>query len=177
MVSSIRFRVCVPIAAALVLLPFVTSWGQGRDQCGKRFCAPPAFRLDDNTGDWRVIRSFEDAGTHQSWTVVQDKKQPAAPARLVGAAILPTAGRASAEESGEESLQMASRLIIHSGDSLIVDEHTAIVDARLQATALGAAAQGERLRVRLKIGDRIVPAIAIEPGRAEILSPTREARP
>lgn len=177
MVSSIRFRVRVPIAAALVLLPFVTSWGQGRDQCGKHFCAPPASRLYDNTGDWRVIRSFEDAGTHRSWTVVQDKKQPAAPARLVEAAIHPTVGRASAEESGEASLQMASRLIIHPRDSLIVDEHTAIVDARLEATALNAAARGERLKVRLKIGDRIVPAIAVEPGRAEIVSASREARP
>lgn len=177
MVSSIRFRVRVPIAAALVLLPFVTSWSQERDQCGTHSCAPPASRLYDNTGDWRVIRSFEDAGTHQSWTVVQDKKRPAAPARLVGVAILPAAGRASAEESRDALLQTASRPIIHAGDSLVVDEHTAIADARLEATALGAAARGERLRVRLKIGDRIVPAIAIEPGRAEILSPTREARP
>ena len=172
MVSSIRFRIRVPIAAALVLLPFVASWGQELDQCGTHFCAP----LYDNTGDWRVIRSFEDVGTHQSWTVVQDKKRPAAPARLVGPTIL-HGGRASAEESGEALLQMASRLIIHAGDSLIVDEHTAIVDARLEATALGAAARGERLKVRLKTGDRIVPAIAMEPGQAEILSPIREARP
>lgn len=173
MVSSIPCR----ITAALLLLPVVACWAQEREQCATDLYASPAPRQFDKTGDWRVIRSFEDASTHQSWTVVRDKKQPAAPARLWGPTILRGAGCASAEESREALLQTASRLIIHAGDSLIVDEHTAIVDARLEATALNAAAGGERLKIRLKIGNRIVEAVAIEPGRAEMVPAMREARP
>ena len=177
MVSSISCRARLPIVSTLLLLAFVASWGQERDQCDADFYASAASRQFDKTGDWRVIRSFEDASSHQSWMVVRDKKQPAAPARLWGPTMLRGAGCASAEESREALLQTASRLIIHAGDSLIVDEHTAIVDARLEATALNAAAGGERLKVRLMIGNRVVEAVAIEPGRAEMVPAMRKARP
>jgi hypothetical protein len=170
MVTPIRFRARLPITAALLLLSFVTSWGQ---KCSDGFGESGSA---DKAADWRVIRSFEDAGTHQSWQVMRDPRCPAAPARLVGPTIL-HGGRASMEESRDVRLQTALRLLIHAGDSLIVEEHTTLVNARLEATALSSAAQGEPLKIQLKIGDRIVRAVAVERGRAEILSPTREARP
>lgn len=66
--------------------------------------------------------------------------------------------------------------IIRAGDRIVLEEHTAVVDARLEAIALGPAAAGGTLRVRLAIGGRIVSAVAFAPGRAE-LTPAQETQP
>ncbi len=58
------------------------------------------------------------------------------------------------------------RPVIHGGDRIVLEEHTAVVDARLEAIALGPAAAGGELRVRIVIGGRIEPAVALAPGRA-----------
>jgi hypothetical protein len=63
--------------------------------------------------------------------------------------------------------------ILHSGDRLIVDEHTAVVDAQLEAVAMGPAAAGGSLNVRLAIGGRVVRAVATAPGRAVLQEETR----
>jgi flagella basal body P-ring formation protein FlgA len=56
--------------------------------------------------------------------------------------------------------------VIRTGDALLVEEHTAVVDARLEAVALESAAKGARFKTRLEIGGKVVRAIAISPGRA-----------
>jgi len=56
--------------------------------------------------------------------------------------------------------------VIHTGDEVTVEEHSAVIDARLQAVALGSAAAGSELRVRLRIGGKVVDALALKPGRA-----------
>jgi hypothetical protein len=66
--------------------------------------------------------------------------------------------------------------IIRAGDRIVLEEHTAVVDARLEAVALGPAAPGGTLRVRLAIGGRVVPAVALAPGRAAI-TPEQETQP
>ena len=63
--------------------------------------------------------------------------------------------------------------MIHARDYVIVEEHTALVDARLEAVALGSAASDAPLRVRLKVGGKIVGAVATGPGHA-ILAPEAE---
>ena len=54
--------------------------------------------------------------------------------------------------------------VIHAGDVLIVEEHTAVVEARLEAVALGPAAAGAIFRARLKIGGKVVRAVAVSAG-------------
>ncbi len=66
--------------------------------------------------------------------------------------------------------------VIRAGDRLIVEEHTARVDAVLEARALTPAALGDAFDVRLTIGGNRVRAIAMGPGRAA-LQPMTGIRP
>jgi predicted secreted protein len=63
--------------------------------------------------------------------------------------------------------------VIHTGDLLVVEENTAVVEARLEAVALGPAWAGSSFDVRLKIGGKVVRAIALASGRA-VFSPETE---
>lgn len=56
--------------------------------------------------------------------------------------------------------------VIRAGDLLVIEESTTVADARLEAVALGPATAGSPLNVRLKIGGKVVRAIALSPGRA-----------
>ena len=58
--------------------------------------------------------------------------------------------------------------VIRSGDRLTVEEHTAHVDAVLEARALGAAVVGAVLEARLTIGGSRVRVVALGPGRASM---------
>jgi hypothetical protein len=64
--------------------------------------------------------------------------------------------------------------VIRTGDALIVEEHSPIIDARLQAVALGSAAPGDEFQARLTIGGKVVRVVAIAAGRAA-LTPESEA--
>jgi hypothetical protein len=66
--------------------------------------------------------------------------------------------------------------MIHAGDALILEEHTAVAEARLQAVALGPAAKGAVFEARLKIGGKMVRAVAISAGRAGF-APEEAAQP
>ena len=69
-----------------------------------------------------------------------------------------------------------ARPAIHAGDALTVEEHTALVDARLEAIALGPAVEGAYFRVRLKIGGRVVRVEAVSAGHA-VFGPESEVEP
>jgi hypothetical protein len=60
--------------------------------------------------------------------------------------------------------------VIRAGDRLIVEEHTAVVDAVLEARALNPAAAGAPLDVRLTMGGNVVRVVAVGPGRAALLT-------
>ena len=60
--------------------------------------------------------------------------------------------------------------VIHAGDRLIVEENSSVVEARLEAVALGPAAVGSLLQARLRIGGRVVRVVALASGRAEFQS-------
>jgi flagella basal body P-ring formation protein FlgA len=49
----------------------------------------------------------------------------------------------------------------------MVEEHTPVVDAVLEAQALNPAAEGESFDVRLTIGGKVIRAVALGPGRAK----------
>jgi flagella basal body P-ring formation protein FlgA len=69
----------------------------------------------------------------------------------------------------------SSQFVIHSGDLLLLEQHTAVLDAKLEATALEPAILGEVLKVRLKVTGKVVLAVATGTGRAN-LAPADEAK-
>jgi hypothetical protein len=62
--------------------------------------------------------------------------------------------------------------VIRAGERLIVEESTPVVEARLEAVSLGPAAVGSPLDVRLKVGGKVVRAVALGPGRAALRAET-----
>jgi len=114
----------------------------------------------------QVVREIDDPHSGARWLLLRDPEHPAGPGRLV---LLGGAADLAAEAA-------PLRPVIRSGDRLIVEENTAVVEARLEAVALGPAAPGSAFRVRLTIGGRVARAVALGPGRAAFL-PELEARP
>jgi hypothetical protein len=145
-----------------------------------------------------ILREIDDPSTGARWVLLRNAAHPEGPGRLVllasasqnsgagqnaGLGRSPGAGQNSATGQGlgatgqlTDADVAAAKLVIRSGDKLIVEEHTPVVDAQLEAVALGPAARGGQFRVRLTIGGGIVVATAIDAGRAE-LPPASEARP
>ncbi len=128
-----------------------------------------------------AVREIDDPHNGDRWLLVRGRSDPAGP----GSLILANTGFAESRQMGRESAPpAASRQMIcpaalpaiHTGDRLIVEEHTALVEGRLEAVALGPALVGSPLKVRLAVGGKVVRAVALGPGRAEF-APATEARP
>ena len=69
-----------------------------------------------------------------------------------------------------------AQIVVRAGDRLIVEEHTARVDAALEARALASAVAGAALVVRLTLGGKVVRVVALGPGRAAF-QPETAVRP
>jgi hypothetical protein len=117
-----------------------------------------------------VFREIDDPHSGERWLLLRDLNHPGGPGRLVLAAQQTAA---SSRETKDNLLPSKSLLVIRAGDALIVEEHTAVLDARLEGTAINSAAKGAQLKVRLRIGGKVVRAVALAPGRA-LLAPDRE---
>ncbi|MGC9157977.1 MAG: hypothetical protein ACP5FH_03215 [Terracidiphilus sp.] len=124
----------------------------------------------------RVVREIDDPATGERWLLLRNERNPGGPEQLVLAGV--GAGGADAAHARAKSLSQVPRAlpVIRTGDRLIVEEHTPVVDAELEALALGTATRGAALNVRLRIGGRVVRAVALGPGRAE-LAPEAEVWP
>jgi hypothetical protein len=116
----------------------------------------------------KILREIDDPHTGDRWLLVRNGKLAGGPGWLVRVA-------AYRKKSGDAALQIAGQLgnaafppVIRAGDRLIVEEHTARVDARLEARALNPAAQGAALDVRLAIGGKVLRVVALGPGRAAL---------
>lgn len=126
---------------------------------------------------YRAVRIIEDRGTRLRWLLIEDLSRPTAPALLRRApGDLSCASPRTTETDARFTppLLDISFPVIHAGDSIILSEHTRILDAELEATALKGAAAGEPLPVRVKFGGRIVHAVASGPGRATLAVEARE---
>jgi hypothetical protein len=128
-----------------------------------------------------VVREIDDPHTGDRWKLMRDPAHPARPGRLVLVAepgIEPVSARTSDRKQPALSAtkQMQFHPVIHAGDALIVEEHTAMVEARLEAVAMGPAAEGVIFRVRLKIGGKVVRAVAVSTGHA-VFAPEEAAQP
>jgi hypothetical protein len=113
-----------------------------------------------------VLREIRDPHTGICWRLLSNLAAPAGPAQLA-------ASGAGDSCPPVQAGQAAQRFAIQQGDRVVLEEHTPTVDARLEAVAMGSAMTGSFLDLRLKIGGKVVRAVAIAPGRA-ILRPPRE---
>lgn len=119
-----------------------------------------------------VIRVIDDPHTGARWLLERDMRYPGGPGRMV-LATRQVEGRPEKRTGmGPVSFrvnQEAQMPVIRRGDRLVVEESTAVVEARLEAVALENAPKGARLKVRLTIGGRLMQVVALGPRRAVFL--------
>ncbi len=158
-------------AALLVAAAALPVSGQaGGGQAGG---AAPGFRIEVSSSapaGSQLVREVDDPATGQRWLLLRNERDPGGPGRMVLAGVEVGVdgadGRLARTRSrGDETLALP---VIRSGERLVVEEHTAILDAVLEARALKAAARGSTFPVRLTIGGRVVRVVALGPGRAEL---------
>lgn len=115
-----------------------------------------------------IYREIDDPFTGARWFLLKDSNHPGGPGRLVLASESGGVSGISPSrriEAGPRLKAAAPIPVIHTGDRLIVEEHNAVLDERLEAVALGPAAMGSSLGVRLQIGSKVFSAVALGPGR------------
>lgn len=160
-------------ASALPLCSQTAAGGSSlRGVNGSLAFAKPAQAVAQPGGE--ILGEIDDPHTGIRWLLMRDAANAGGPGRLVriGHAGSGAKGGTRGGASGAARL----RPLIHAGDALIVEEHTAVVDAWLEAVALGPAAAGAECRARLKIGGKVVRVVVLAAGRAE-LAPDGETRP
>jgi hypothetical protein len=125
----------------------------------------------------QIVREIDDPHLGTRWLLMRDPVHPAGPGRLVMISLV--RGTVQVRQTGAPASEVIAnplQPVIHAGDRVIVEENSPVVEARLEAVALGPAALGSALEVRLKIGGLVVRAIARGPGRAA-LQPEIGVRP
>jgi hypothetical protein len=127
--------------------------------------APPAADL---------FREIDDPSSGTRWLLFRDPIHPGGPGRLVPLGPWPLALGPSSSVPGP--WRLALRPVIHSGDRIVVEQNTPVIEARFEAIALGPAVPGATLQARLRIGGRVVRAVALAPHRAALV-PETEPRP
>lgn len=133
----------------------------------------PGQRVSVTPGVFRVI---DDRATGGRWLLARDPDHPSGPGRLILVNDRSeVTGRQTVFAPAEQN-SLIQPPVIHPGDRIVVYEETAIVESRLEATALAAARAGANFRAQLKIGGHVVQAIAVAPGRAR-LAPEDRTQP
>jgi hypothetical protein len=114
----------------------------------------------------QLLRILEDPSLGDRWLLCRDLEHPGGPGRLL---------QLRAERSGAvkrspvgplAAVEPAVRPVIHAGDRLVLEEHSAAAEARLAAVALDSAPAGSAFRARLQLGGKVVRAVALGTGRA-----------
>jgi len=161
------------VAALLVL---AASWVCGQTSAatgpGMRILSS-ASRLAQARAGGEVVREIDDPHSGDRWLLERNPDHPGGPGLLF---LLASGSNLLRQDQSVEASRTEARPVVHGGDRLIVEENTAVVEARLEAVALGPAAVGSVFDARLRIGGRVVRAVALGPGRAE-LQPDGRARP
>lgn len=121
-------------------------------------------------------RFFEDPSTHVRWMLFEDTDHPALPARLMPVAEGGSCSPSVAVTGSPSAPELHRRPIIHALDALTIAQHTPFADVHLEAIALGPAAAGQTLRVRLKSSGLILPVRVDGPGRATMITDKSEVR-
>lgn len=155
----------IGLCAALLLVAASAAAAHGQTNHGVGILV---FSSEQAPAPGEIVREIDDPHTGARWLLVRDSTHPGGPGRL-----MLVRGLREGVRSGEPGIEPFLP-VIHAGDRLIVEEHTAVVEARLEAVALGPAVVGSPLDARLKIGGNVVRIVALAPGRAAFLA---EARP
>jgi hypothetical protein len=114
-----------------------------------------------------ILREIDDPENGDRWLLVEDASHPGGPGLLL------RSGEVVVEPKLAAPGEAAALPIIHTGERIVVEEHTAIVDARLEAVAMNPAWADSLLNVRLVVGGRVMRARAAAPGRAVLVEETR----
>ena len=122
-----------------------------------------------------VLREIDDPVTGDLWLLVRDPVRPAGPGRLL---LVRHGDRLKAGAGGKTlpPVRVVAQPIVRAGGQVLVEEHTPVVEARLEAVALEPAVQGATFRARLTIGGTVVRVTAVSPGHA-VLGATSEVEP
>jgi hypothetical protein len=123
-----------------------------------------------------IVREIDDPHNGDRWLLLRNAEAPGGPGRLVRIAARANQSSSAIEPSVHPPEETLLPPVIHAGDRLIVEEHTARVDAQLEARALAPAAVGGALDVRLTIGGRVARVVALGAGRA-VFQPETGVRP
>ena len=104
-----------------------------------------------------IIVEIDDPNLGIRWLLRRDPAHPGGPG------IVETATCA------DMNLAVEAEPVMRRGDRVMVEESSKFVEARLEAIALGSATQGKTFQARLKIGGKVVRAIAVAAGRATLM--------
>jgi hypothetical protein len=143
---------------------------------GAGFAQAPAATVRPAAGQAAAggpaFHEIDDPHSGARWLVVRDAEHPGGPGRLIPLG----AGHRHADLPLHAAKVAMAAPVIRAGDRIVVEEHTDVVDAVLEALALGPAVEQGALNARLRIGGRVVRVVALAPGRARLAAKV-EARP
>jgi len=155
--------------ASLLIIIAVDCFGQNQSESTNLIAAKDALSIDVLNqalrDSRRVVRAMDDRNTNLRWLLLKDGQHPTGPGRLVA---IQTSSRNAAAADSQRLGSGPVRPLIKIGDRVVVEEHTRAFDARFEAVALEAASAGSNLRVRLRLGGKIVDAVAQGPGLVEM---------
>lgn len=142
--------------------------------------ATPAVRVEWDANAVRTVggetvRTILDLATGTCWRLERDGGHPGGPGRLVRIGRLePDCKRAARgpQARGARGVIRAGAPVIRAGERIVLEEKTAVIEARLEAVALEPGWLGTAMRVRLAMGGKVLHAVVLGPGRAR-LSPGR----
>jgi hypothetical protein len=120
-----------------------------------------------------IVRIIDDPHNGARWYLLRDGGHPGGPGRMVLASEYEQNEKQRVSTATHFSPAAATELApfhpcIRPGDHLIVEEHTPVMDAQLEAIAMAPAAVGGSLEVRLHLGGKVLRAVALGPGRATL---------
>jgi hypothetical protein len=131
-----------------------------------------AAGTSQKTAGANAIRIIQDPHTSMLWVLERNPARPGGPGRMILLRPLECSDCNSVSNARPHAKISANNLspVIRSGDRVVVEEKSEVVEARLEAVALGSAAAGAELSVRLVIGGKLLRAVAIGPGRAALVA-------
>lgn len=126
-----------------------------------------------------ALREIDDPHSGARWFLVKAEEHPGGPGRLIQFLVPLNPGEPGGPAPAPAMAAIKRQIvmpIVRAGDRVLVEEHTERVDAVLEAVALGPAAESGLLQARLKVGGRVVSAIAVAPGRVRLSAGTEAGR-
>ena len=165
--GHIRSRCGTAVCTLLLLLMTAQAIGQ-RKVLSPASAANPDSGIQNVSVQNSIFREIVDEASGVRWVVLRDEDHPGGPGHL-----LPVKPQVELRAPGHwaearEVIPSAAAPCVHTGDRVVVEEHTATADVHLEAVAMEPAVPGSTLRVRLKVGGKVAHAVALAPGKAEL---------